>query len=42
MFENELYPGINQLRRDLIKQGFLCLVATSKPEIDAKKILDDY
>ena len=42
MFENEVYPGIKQLLRDLIKQGVLCLVATSKPEIYAKKILDYY
>ena len=41
MFENEVYPGIKQLLRDLIKQGVLCLVATSKPEIYAKKILSD-
>lgn len=25
MFENEVYPGIKQLLRDLIKQGVLCL-----------------
>ena len=42
MFENEVYPGIKQLLRDLTKQGVLCLVATSKPEIYAKKILDYY
>ena len=33
MFENEVYPGIKQLLRDLTKQGVLCLVA---------KILDYY
>lgn len=42
MFENEVYPGIKELLRDLTKQGVLCLVATSKPEIYAKKILDYY
>ena len=38
MFENEVYPGIKELLRVLTKQGILCLVATSKPEIYAKKI----
>ena len=42
MFENEVYPGIKELLRVLTKQGILCLVATSKPEIYAKKILDYY
>lgn len=42
MFENEVYPGIKELLCGLTKQGVLCLVATSKPEIYAKKILDYY
>lgn len=42
MFENEVYEGIPALLSRLKKQNKRLFVATSKPEIYAKKILDHF
>ncbi|KYG29648.1 HAD family hydrolase [Alkalihalobacillus trypoxylicola] len=40
MFENDLYPNIDKLLRELVKQGFILVVATSKPTVFAKQIVE--
>lgn len=40
MFENQLYPGIVPLLEDLTEAGKTLAIATSKPEVFAKQILD--
>lgn len=40
--ENELYPHIKEVLKDLKNQGKTLLVATSKPEFYAKKILEHF
>lgn len=40
--ENELYPGIKEVLKDLKNQGKTLLVATSKPEFFAKQILKHF
>lgn len=40
LFENELYEGIENMLKTLKQQGKLICLATSKPEIFAKKILE--
>lgn len=42
IFENEVYDGIEQLLKKLQKSGKRIIVATSKPEIFAKQILDHF
>ncbi|MDD3173394.1 MAG: HAD family hydrolase [Herbinix sp.] len=42
LFENELYEGIDTLLAKLKKAGKTLIVATSKPEIFAKKILKHF
>ncbi len=37
--ENEVYPGIRDMLRELLKRGKRLIVATSKPEPTAKKVL---
>lgn len=39
MFENELYPGIPALLKELNEQPYSLVVATSKPAVFAEKIL---
>ena len=39
MFENEVYPGMEQALQSLKEAGKVLIVATSKPEHMAKKIL---
>lgn len=39
MFENEVYAGIEQLLQQLKKQHITLAIATSKPEVFAKKIV---
>lgn len=39
MYENELYPGIPELLKELQKQGHILCIATSKPENLALEIL---
>lgn len=42
ILENELYPGIEKLLADAQKNGKTVILATSKPEIFAKRILDHF
>ncbi|WFE85273.1 HAD family hydrolase [Parabacteroides chongii] len=42
ILENELYPGIKELLADAQKNGRTVILATSKPEIFAKRILDHF
>lgn len=42
MFENEVYPGIEDLLNDLKNAGKTLIVATSKPELFAEKILEHF
>ena len=42
MFENEVYEGIDELLSDLKESGRKIYLATSKPEVYAKKILEHY
>ena len=42
LFENALYPGIPQLLRNCREAGYIHLVATSKPEVFARKILQHF
>lgn len=42
LFENEVYAGIEQLLRELKKQGKILCLATSKPEVFAKQILEHF
>lgn len=40
IYENELYPGIEELLAQAGQQGKTVILATSKPEIFARRILD--
>ena len=40
LFENEVYPGMEAFLSRLIREGFRLCVATSKPEVYAKRILE--
>lgn len=42
IFENKLYDGIESLLGELKKSGKILILATSKPEIFAKRILDHF
>lgn len=42
IFENEVYDGIEKLLKKLSENGKRVIVATSKPELFAKKILDHF
>lgn len=42
LFENEIYPGIAELLRDLSIAGGKVILATSKPEEFAEQILDHF
>ena len=42
MFENEVYQGIEQLLNNLSEMKFKMFVATSKPEVYAKKIIKHF
>lgn len=42
IYENRIYPGIEELVRKLNRRGKTLAVATSKPEIFAKEILKNY
>ena len=42
IFENEVYPGIEELLRDLKRAGAILIVATSKPETFAVRILEHF
>lgn len=40
IFENELYEGIRDLLEELVENGKVVLMATSKPEVYARRISD--
>ena len=40
IFENEIYSGVRELLSELKDKGFKLVLATSKPEVFAKRILD--
>ncbi len=42
LFENELYPGIPQVLESLKQQGRTVIMATSKPEIYARRIAEHF
>lgn len=42
LFENELYPGISEVLEVLHSQGYEMSVATSKPTIYAKRIVEHF
>lgn len=42
IFENGVYPGISELLADLKQKGAKLAVATSKPEVYARRILEKY
>lgn len=42
LYENEIYPGIADMLRDLNKKGFQLAVASSKPTIFVEKILEHF
>lgn len=42
IFENEVYPGIPELLRELKEAGMLLAVASSKPEVYVKRILEHF
>ena len=42
LYENKLYPDIAETLKTLKEEGYRLIVATSKPEIFAKKILDHF
>ena len=42
LFENEVYPGIHGLLSRLNEQGHVLHIATSKPEVFARRILDHF
>nr|WP_317378339.1 HAD family hydrolase [uncultured Faecalimonas sp.] len=42
LYENKVYPGIEQLLKELTEQGKNIYLATSKPEVYAKQILEHF
>ena len=42
LFENKVYFGVEELLKDLIDKGIKVVLATSKPEIFAKRILEHF
>lgn len=42
LFENQVYPGIEALLQELKDQGYILMVATSKPEPFTCRILDHF
>lgn len=42
LYENKIYPGIKELLEKLKAEGYICLVATSKPEGFTRKILEHF
>lgn len=42
IFENQVYPGIEDMLKELKGQGYCLLVATSKPETAAVRVLEHF
>ena len=42
IFENAVYPGIENMLAQLEKKGYILAVASSKPEVYVRQILDHF
>ena len=42
MFENSVYPGVEEMLQKLKEEGLMLAVATSKPELFSKQILEHF
>ena len=42
LFENEIYPGIRELLSELCESGTKVVLATSKPDVYSKRILEHF
>ena len=42
LLENQVYDGVREVLRELNRRGFVLMVATSKPEVFAKRILEHF
>ena len=42
MFENSVYPGVEEMLQKLKEDGLMLAVATSKPELFSKQILEHF
>ena len=42
IFENVIYDKFEELLQYLVKQGYILIVATSKPEVFAKRIIEHF
>ena len=42
LFENEIYSGITEMLRTLFEEGYNLFVASSKPEVFVRRILDHF
>lgn len=42
LFENEIYPGIRELLSELCENGTKVVLATSKPDVYSKRILEHF
>ena len=42
IFENSVYPGVEEMLQKLKENGFVLALSTSKPELFAKKILEHF
>ena len=42
IFENAVYPGIENMLAQLEKKGYILAVASSKPEVNVRQILDHF
>jgi len=42
LYENAVYPGIKELLQDLQESGFKLVLASSKPEVYVKRILEHF
>lgn len=40
LFENRVYPGIRRLLRTLRQQGVYCAIATGKPTVSSRRIVE--
>ena len=42
LFENQVYPGIREMLEELKKRGAVLMLATSKPELFSRQILEHF
>ena len=42
IFENSVYPGVEAMLQDLKSRGYLLAVASSKPEVFVRQVLDHF